>query len=148
MVTEDFSDREEAGRAPEFPHATPDVLVIEDEPAVADITCRMVLHAGYSCEWVGSGKEAIRLVAGGSVRPHLFIIDIVLPGLSGIEVARQLAQHCPTAAVILVSAYPQYRLEPPVVERGRFLPKPYSGDELAQLLQELLPRTGVSGIAR
>jgi two-component system cell cycle sensor histidine kinase/response regulator CckA len=136
---ENASARKDVERAPGTAEATPCVLVVEDEPAVGEITCRMVRDAGYLCEWVRTGKEAVALVGSGSLSADLFIIDIVLPDISGIEVARQLAQRYPIAPVIFISAYPEYRLEPPVVERGRFLPKPYSAAELAQVLHELLP---------
>lgn len=119
--------------------ATPHVLVVEDELTVADITCRMVRDAGYSCEWVRTGIEAIALVEAASFSADLLLVDIVLPDISGIQVARQFAQHRPGAPILFISAYPEYRLEPPVIERGRFLPKPYSGAELAEVLHDLLP---------
>jgi CheY-like chemotaxis protein len=119
--------------------ATPLVLVVEDEPAVADITCRMVRDAGYPCEWVRHGKEAIARVESGSPPPDMFILDIVLPDMSGIEVARHLAKRRPAAPVLFISAYPEYGLEPPAVELGRFLPKPFTAPDLAGMLHELLP---------
>jgi CheY-like chemotaxis protein len=129
----------EAGNQLRDASTTPLVLVVEDEPAVADVTCRMVLQAGYPCDWVGHGKEAIARVEGGSPLPDLFIIDIVLPDISGIEVARYIVRHRPAARVLFVSAYPEYGVEPPPVELGRFLPKPYTAADLAGMLHELLP---------
>ena len=141
---ENASGGRDVERAAAPAESTPRVLVVEDELAVADITCRMVRDAGYLCEWVRTGKEAIALVESGSLYADLFIIDIVLPDITGIEVARHLSQRCPGAPVIFISAYPEYRLEPPVVEHGRFLPKPYSGAELAQVLHEFLPLLGTA----
>jgi CheY-like chemotaxis protein len=141
---EDPSDRKDVEGASAPVPTAPRVLVIEDEPAVADITCRMVRDAGYPCEWVRTGKEAIALVESGSFPADLFIIDILLPDIMGTEVARQITQYLPTALVIFTSAYPEYRQEPPIVQRGKFLPKPYSPAELAEVLQEFLPAIGTA----
>ena len=135
----DASARKDAERISASVEATPAVLVVEDDPAVADITCRMVRVAGYRCDWVCTGKEAVAFVESRAIPPDLVVIDIVLPDMLGTELARRLAQRCPTAPVIFTSAYPEYRLEPPLTERGRFLPKPYSGAELTEALHEFLP---------
>jgi DNA-binding response OmpR family regulator len=113
------------------------VLVVEDEPTVAEITCRMVERAGYRCECTNSGRRALALAETLSI--DLFIIDVVLPDYSGLDLGRWISERSPGTPVLFVSGYPEYRQAPPELQGAAFLPKPYSGYELAATLRRLLP---------
>ena len=113
------------------------ILVVEDEPMVAEITCRIVREAGYFCKWVGSGAEALEVAK--TLPADMWIIDIVLPDGPGIEVAREIHRRRPGSRVLFTSAYPEYRLAPPEAELGSFLPKPYSAAELIDAVRQHLP---------
>ena len=115
------------------------ILVVEDEPMVAELTCRLLELAGYRCRSVGTGDEAMPLVESGAFPADMFIIDLTLPDISGIQVARRVSRHRPSAPVLFTSAYPEYRMTPPEVELGSFLPKPYSLAELVEVVREHLP---------
>jgi two-component system, NarL family, response regulator LiaR len=81
------------------------VLVADDHPAVCDGLCRL-LDDEDEFEVVGrsgNGRETVALVR--ELRPDVAIIDVSMPGLTGIEAATQIKETCPETAVLMVSAY-------------------------------------------
>src|SRR5262245_24831934 len=79
------------------------VLVVDDEPTIAEVVARYLDRAGYDTATTGDGLEALRLAA--EHRPDLIVLDVMLPGLGGIEVLRQLgAAGGPRTPVILLTA--------------------------------------------
>ena len=120
----------------------PLVLVVEDEPLVADVTCRMVEAAGYRCERVGTGREATALLDTEALAVDLVILDIVLPDMLGTQVAEFIRQRQPGTRILFTSAYLDHQEEPPQILGSGFLPKPYSGEELAAALQRLWSTEG------
>ena len=81
------------------------VLLVEDEETVRTLT-RMVLEKqGYTVVAAGSGAEALRLAEQHSGPIHLLISDVVMPGMSGPQVAEGLALLRPGAAVLYISGY-------------------------------------------
>jgi DNA-binding response OmpR family regulator len=80
------------------------VLVVEDEPTIADVVARYLQRAGYETEVVGDGRAA--LAAVGSRRPDLVILDVMLPGIDGLEVMRRLREDGGTSriAILLLTA--------------------------------------------
>jgi two-component system, cell cycle sensor histidine kinase and response regulator CckA len=120
-----------------FPCVRHLVVVVEDDPAVAEITCRMVEQAGYRCECVGTGGRARALADSTSV--GLFVIDLHLPDTSGPALGRWITQQFPGTPIVYTSGYVHHRLEPGELRGAPFLPKPYTQDELASTLGRLLP---------
>lgn len=78
------------------------VLVIEDERLAQD-ALRMILELdGYEVRAAGSGGRAIRALK--AFNPHLIIMDWRLPGLSGVELCREIARRCPLVPIVIVSS--------------------------------------------
>lgn len=115
------------------------VLVVEDEPMVAGLTCRMVVDAGYRCEWVRTGREAMALVKTGALAVDLVILDMVLPDMLGTKVADSIRERQPGMPILFTSAYLEHQGDPPTLAGSAFLPKPYSAQEKAVALHRLLP---------
>jgi DNA-binding response OmpR family regulator len=69
----------------------PRVLVVEDEPVTAEIVCRYLDQAGYATMAEGDGNVA--LARASAWRPDLVVLDIMLPGLNGLEVLRHLRER-------------------------------------------------------
>ena len=66
------------------------LLVVEDDERLAEGLCRNLELEGFTVECLGSGEEALADLAGGSSAFDLLVLDIMLPGLDGLEVCRQL----------------------------------------------------------
>jgi two-component system phosphate regulon response regulator OmpR len=79
-------------------------------------------------------------------RPQLAIVDIVLPGRNGVELARQIREEFPDQRVLYMSAYPRGVLAREGLEEGAetFLAKPFTPEQLLQRVEEALARPGTS----
>lgn len=111
-----------------------DVLVIEDEPAVAELLLEVLRDDGLSATVVTDGRAALAAVR--RYRPRLVLLDVMLPGLSGPQVWRQLAASGePLPPVILMSAAGVPKDRPPGT---RFLPKAFNLDDLLAAVHEAL----------
>jgi CheY-like chemotaxis protein len=116
------------------------VLVVEDEAAVLKLTRRALEAQGYTVLAAADGRDALRIVErhGGTI--HLLLTDLVMPGLSGRELADQLQVRRPGIRVMYMSGYPGDA----VVQHGTltpgsaFLQKPFSPDSLARKVRDVL----------
>jgi len=81
------------------------ILVVEDDPAVRSSIVRTLSQCGYNILQAGSGNEALAIAREFSGEVHLLIADLVLPGMSGRDLARRLVQARPVIRVLFVSGY-------------------------------------------
>jgi signal transduction histidine kinase len=116
------------------------ILVVEDESAVLTLSRRALEAQGYVVLAASDGPAALRLVErhGGTI--HLLVTDVVMPGLSGHELAGKLAVLRPGIRVLYMSGYPgdavvQHGTLP---EGSAFLQKPFSPDGLARKVRDVL----------
>jgi len=82
---------------------SPRVLVIDDEPSVAELCQEFLAGEGYDMFVAGSGEEAVRKIP--EIRPDCILTDINLPGMSGLEVMRFAMSVDPDVCVIVVTGY-------------------------------------------
>jgi len=116
------------------------VLVVEDEPAVLTLSRRALEAQGYVVLAASDPLAALRVVErhGGTI--HLLLTDVVMPGLSGRELADRLTAQRPGIRVLYMSGYPGDA----VVQHGTlpsgsaFLQKPFSPDGLARKVRDVL----------
>ena len=115
------------------------VLVVDDEPVIADVVSRYLERAGYSTTVAADGLEAIRVA--GDARPDLVVLDLLLPGLDGLEVMRELHQRQPTR-VILLTAKGEASDRIAGLQRGAddYVVKPFSPAELVARVDAVLRR--------
>ncbi len=119
---------------------TETVLVVEDEPAVLTLSRRALEAHGYVVLAASDAAAAMRIVErhGGTI--HLLVTDVVMPGLSGRELADRLTSRRPGIRVLYMSGYPGDA----VVQHGAlplgsaFLQKPFSADGLARKVRDVL----------
>src|SRR5439155_17662535 len=108
------------------------VLVVEDEPQVRRLIQRLLGENGYTVLAAGDGEEALEVARTHAGAIQLLLTDVVLPRMSGREVARRLDTHRPGLPVLYMSGH----TEDAIVERGvlepglDFLPKPYTAPEV------------------
>ncbi|MFC1643254.1 response regulator, partial [Myxococcota bacterium] len=116
------------------------VMVVEDEEALREATKRMLLAAGYRVLTAGHGTEALQL---SDVHPgpiHLLITDVVMPRMSGRQLALVLTQRRPNMRVIYTSGYTDNALAQHGVldPLTKFISKPFSIGELTRMVREVL----------
>jgi two-component system response regulator ResD len=115
------------------------VLVVDDEPVIADVVSRYLERAGYATEAAADGFEALKIA--GEVHPDLVVLDLMLPGLDGLEVMRELQQLRPTR-VILLTAKGEADDRITGLQRGAddYVVKPFSPAELVARVDAVLRR--------
>ena len=133
---------QELGPVPEKPADPPHsmILVVEDEDFVREVTCEVLLSAGYWVLRARSATEAVRLFTGVGVKVQLLLTDIVLPGRSGQVLARELRAISPGLRTIFISGYPQNQMnQQEIHERDTYyLPKPFSVEMLMERVKTAL----------
>jgi len=133
----------EAPAAPKpakLPRGTETLLVVEDEDMVRLAVTRMLQRFGYAILQAGSGEEALQIWRQNQERIQLVLTDIVMPGMTGFELARQLQSEQPALTIIYTSGYIGDLADQGVTltEGVNFLPKPYEPRKLAAILRENL----------
>jgi DNA-binding response OmpR family regulator len=115
------------------------VLVVDDEPTIGLVVSRYLERAGYATRVAADGYDAIRLA--GEQRPDLVVLDIMLPGLDGLEVMRRLQEHERTSVILLTAkGEPADRIVG--LQRGAddYVVKPFSPGELVARVDAVMRR--------
>lgn len=87
------------------PGGTETILLVEDDPAVRDLTARVLRAHGYTVIEAADGDTAIRVVRSGSVSVQLLLSDNVMPHMGGVRLAEHLAGMFPHLKVLMMSGY-------------------------------------------
>lgn len=121
---------EQTGRS--GPAGTRSILVVDDDRAVVAGLARLLRRDGAAVAVAHEGREALRAIADGRVRPTVLLTDLDLPGMSGIELAARVAAMRPGIRIVMMTGDPE-RAEAARRHRaevGSVLLKPVSGAEL------------------
>ncbi len=117
------------------------ILVCDDDPSLRELV-RAVLGPRYLFVEAADGTEALTLAR--ELRPDLIVLDVMLPGLSGIEVleAMRLDEELRTLPVVVITAWSHAEVEAHVAGADRFVSKPFDPDDLSTAVEELLVGVG------
>ncbi len=114
------------------------VLVVEDEPVVRDMTTQMLTRSGYRVIAVANGAEAIARLARLEESIDVLVTDVIMPHMSGIELAQLVMDRYPDVGVVMLSGYTAQTLNlERVTTRGAmFVPKPVTSGQLILAVQQ------------
>jgi nitrogen-specific signal transduction histidine kinase len=126
--------------AAETLRGTETVLVVEDQPEVRKLTLAMLESQGYRLLEAASGSEALSLCERYPEPIHLLITDVVMPGMTGRELAMRLLALRPSLKTLYTSGYTANTIaHEGVLDPGvAYLPKPFSPAQLAAKVREVL----------
>ncbi|HKO28182.1 MAG TPA: response regulator transcription factor [Solirubrobacteraceae bacterium] len=117
------------------------VLVVDDEPIIAEVVSRYLVRAGYDTRVASDGPQALQMAA--EHRPDLVVLDIMLPGLGGLEVMSRLrdSAHERTAVVLLTARGREAdRISGLRLGADDYVVKPFSPAELVARVDAVLRR--------
>jgi two-component system OmpR family response regulator len=116
------------------------ILIVDDEPYITDVLSSALRFEGFETEVASTGAQAISVAA--TARPHLIVLDVMLPDIEGFEVARRLRSADVAAPVVFLTARDTIVDKVAGLELGDdYLTKPFSIDELVARIQAVLRRT-------
>ncbi|MFD8427227.1 response regulator transcription factor [Streptomyces coelicoflavus] len=126
--------------AAEPPAAPARILVVDDDPTVAEVVAGYLDRAGYRVDRAGDGPAA--LARAGAHRPDLVVLDLMLPGMDGLEVCRRLRERGPVPVVMLTARGDEDdRILGLEVGADDYVTKPFSPRELVLRVESVLRRT-------
>ena len=117
------------------------ILVVDDEPAVRESLRRALELEGYVVELADDGEAALDRL-GGSAQADAVILDVLMPGIDGLEVCRRLRAHDNAVPVLMLTARAEVDSRVAGLDAGAddYLPKPFALAELLARLRALLRR--------
>lgn len=116
------------------------VLLVEDEDIVRFIGAEILKKLGYNLMQAASGKEALELIAGYKGQIHLLLTDLMMPGMTGRELAERVAEIRPETKILYTSACADDVIAgQEIADQGlNFLAKPFSVESLAAKIRQVL----------
>ena len=116
------------------------ILVVEDEPVVVEVVERYLLREGYSVLTAGDGEAGLRKYSES--RPHLVVLDLMLPKLGGMEVCRRIREQSRTPIIMLTARGDEMdRIAGFETGADDYLAKPFSPRELVARVKAVLRRS-------
>lgn len=131
------------GEKPVMPYR---ILCVEDNPEIGKLLTESLAAADYACDWVRDGEAALALLAAeaSGLRYDLVMLDLMLPGVDGLEVCRRLRRRDSLTPVLMVTAKAAIRDVVVGLEIGAddYITKPFAMPILMARVQALLRRGG------
>jgi two-component system OmpR family response regulator len=121
---------------------SPRILVVDDEPNIVEVVTMALRFQGFTVEGAASGREALAAVA--SFKPHLIVLDVMLPDMEGFEVAERLGAQRAGVPIIFLTARDATSDKVRGLSGGGddYMTKPFSLEELVARIRTILRRTG------
>lgn len=122
------------------------VLVVDDEPVLAEMVSMALRYEGWNITTAGDGSSAI--ATARRQRPDVVVLDVMLPDMSGLDVLHKLRSENPGLPVLLLTAKDavEDRIAGLTAGGDDYVTKPFSIEEVVLRLRALLRRTGVTTV--
>ena len=134
----ELAKQPQQSRAPVKPIRSSEIiLLVEDEASVREITALLLVRLGYQVKEASSGEEALHLAQGNREKIDLLVTDVLMPGMSGNELAEALRASDASLKVLFLSGDTLARYGVVYTEVA-FLQKPFTLDALSRKLREVL----------
>jgi nitrogen-specific signal transduction histidine kinase/CheY-like chemotaxis protein len=143
------ADPYEVQESLDFNPGSETILLVEDEPAVRRMAAEVLLNIGYRVIAAPSGADALRMAAKHEGPLDLLLTDVVMPGMTGPELARQFHSKFPRMRILYMSGYTDDAIEKHGL-RGRtvrLLQKPFTHETLARGIREALGPVAQASVA-
>jgi two-component system OmpR family response regulator len=120
------------------------VLVVDDEPSLAELLASVLRYEGWEIQTAGDGGSAVRLAR--EFKPDAVVLDVMLPDFDGLEVLRRLRTTLPNVCVLFLTARDavEDRIAGITAGGDDYVTKPFSLEEVLARLRGLLRRAGIS----
>jgi len=116
------------------------VLVVDDEETVRILLQRVLQAAGYDAVIAADGEEALSVIANGDI--DVVLLDINMPGLSGMDVLGKISTDWPNVCVIMVTAVADVQTAVATMKLGAYdyITKPFDRDEMLRKIRQSIER--------
>ena len=116
------------------------VLVVDDEPNIVDVLSMALRFQGFTVESAGTGRDALAAVT--SFRPHLMLLDVMLPDMEGFDVAQRLGAQRARVPIIFLTARDatEDKIRGLTLGGDDYMTKPFSLEELVARIRSVLRR--------
>jgi PAS domain S-box-containing protein len=141
-VDEPLEEVGEKGVKEGLPRGSETVLVVEDEEEVRKLAVQILRRQGYTVLEASQGNEASHICEQHKGPIHLMVMDVVMPGMTGRELAKSLEPHHPEMQVLYMSGYTDNAIvHHGILEKGlSFLQKPFTLEGLVRKVREVLDK--------
>ena len=118
------------------------MLICDDEPKICHVLSQYFTLKGYEVRAVNRGEEVLALV--GVFQPNVVLLDLLMPGMTGVETLKDLKQHHPAIKVIMLSAADHQDVAQGAIQLGAdsYVCKPANLPQLENLVNGFWPATG------
>jgi two-component system OmpR family response regulator len=120
------------------------ILVVDDEPNIVDVISMALRYQGFAVESAGTGADALAAVE--AFRPHLIVLDVMLPDMEGFEVARRLGADRARVPIVFLTARDatEDKIRGLTLGGDDYVTKPFSLEELLARIRSILRRAGLA----
>jgi two-component system OmpR family response regulator len=120
------------------------ILVVDDEPNITDLVATVLRYEGFAVETAATGRIAVKAVT--SFRPHLVVLDVMLPDMDGFEIQKRLAGESARTPIVFLTAKDatEDKVRGLTMGADDYVTKPFSLDELVARVRAVLRRSHAS----